>query len=276
MALRLAGEELCGVQGLDALGWLREIDVDDSSPGLKVINPSGDPIQVFSASNKYFKFLVSPGAGNPEAYFLSYYGGIRFGSYAGESVHGKLYIANNRVQLVSENNKPIQIDAGSAYVDIRNTIKNTGSGNSGRVMVDDDLDLNWNELFQVKGVPIQTVKQVNFDSSSPATIVNLPAYTEVVDVKVQIVTQFDGTDPSLDIGDASDVDGLMPAASINAGAQGWYGDNADDKGVYLWDAANGHPIKKTYTAQTDIICTIGGTGMSQGIANVYVSYRRLA
>ena len=36
MALRLAGEEFSVVQGLDGLGNLRTVDVNDGSPGLKV------------------------------------------------------------------------------------------------------------------------------------------------------------------------------------------------------------------------------------------------
>lgn len=36
MALRLAGEELSVVQGLDAIGWLREIQASDALPGLKI------------------------------------------------------------------------------------------------------------------------------------------------------------------------------------------------------------------------------------------------
>lgn len=49
MALRLAGEEYSVVQGLDALGWPREVEANDADPGIKITQSgSGPALQVIS------------------------------------------------------------------------------------------------------------------------------------------------------------------------------------------------------------------------------------
>ena len=51
MALRLAGEEFSVVQGLDALGWPREIEANDADPALKITqNGSGPDLQFQQAA----------------------------------------------------------------------------------------------------------------------------------------------------------------------------------------------------------------------------------
>ncbi|MBF8267217.1 MAG: hypothetical protein HW388_725 [Dehalococcoidia bacterium] len=51
MALRLAGEEFSVVRGLDALGWPREITVNDAVPGLKVTQSgAGVGVQMVTGS----------------------------------------------------------------------------------------------------------------------------------------------------------------------------------------------------------------------------------
>ena len=44
MALRLMGEEYAGIQGVDSLGWLREITVSSSDPGVKIDQQGTGPI----------------------------------------------------------------------------------------------------------------------------------------------------------------------------------------------------------------------------------------
>ena len=49
MSLRLAGEEFTVVQGLDAQGWPREVEVNDAEPGLKITQGGAGPaIKVIS------------------------------------------------------------------------------------------------------------------------------------------------------------------------------------------------------------------------------------
>lgn len=276
MALRLAGEEFSVVRGLDDGGWLRQINANDTLSGLKVTQQGNAPIlellsaqeqgividKLYASANKR-KWRIYPAEDATDVDLVI------------SSIDNAGAVVKTPIRLDHETGR-VTLGNGADFIDLLATLKNTGAANSGRVMIDDALDLNWNDLFQVKGVPIQAVKQVVYSDASPVTIVTLPANSEVIDVKVQIFTQFGGANPSLDIGDDADPDGLLPSASIDETAPGWYGDEADVKGVYLWDSVNKHSIRKTYTAQTDLKCTIGGSGLDMGIANVYLTYRRLA
>lgn len=57
MALRLAGEELSVVQGLDSLGWLREVIVNSTNPALKVKQQgSGNMLELWEGSSQRVVF----------------------------------------------------------------------------------------------------------------------------------------------------------------------------------------------------------------------------
>lgn len=56
MALRLAGEEFSVLQGLDALGWLREVVANDGEPGLRIDQQgAGDIVDFQDGGTSAFK-----------------------------------------------------------------------------------------------------------------------------------------------------------------------------------------------------------------------------
>jgi len=121
-------------------------------------------------------------------------------------------------------------------------------------------------------------KTVNYNDTSPVAVCSVEDGYAVTDVWVEVVTTFDDTGPqALDIGDGVDPDGFLANANINLGAAGYYGVELDERGDYLWDAANAHARTKVYTGSDTVDCTIGagnGDG-TQGQAIVYVKVTRI-
>jgi len=121
-------------------------------------------------------------------------------------------------------------------------------------------------------------KTINYDDASPVTVCDIEDGYAVTAVWVEVVTTFDDTGPqTIDIGDGGDPDGFLANANINLGVAGYYGIEADNRGDYLWDAANSHSRTKVYTGSDTIDATIGAGNSdgTQGQAIVYVKVTRI-
>lgn len=90
---------------------------------------------------------------------------------------------------------------------------------------------------------------------------------------VEVTTTFDGTTPTIDVGDASTADGFLANANITEGTAGYYGMEDDVQGSYLWDTS--HKIKKVYTSAVNIQYTIAGSDATQGEATIYLFTSKL-
>lgn len=114
------------------------------------------------------------------------------------------------------------------------------------------------------------IVDVNYDDSSPKTIVSLPAYSVVTEVLVYVETAFNGSGGSIKLGDSDDDDGFMTAAQIGVDATGWKGEAEDDRGAYLWDGSN--KMVKGYAGTKNVIATIVQGTATQGKVKVFVIY----
>lgn len=128
------------------------------------------------------------------------------------------------------------------------------------------------------GVALPMLKKldITYETSSPATVYSLVDGDIVLDVWVEITTTWDGTGAALDVGDEDDDNGFMASAKITDTSTGYYSENADDKGDYLWDDSNDHRITKIYAAAKTLrVAITPGSGASQGAATIYALIQRL-
>lgn len=112
---------------------------------------------------------------------------------------------------------------------------------------------------------------VNHDDSTPVTIVTLPASSVVIECLANVTTTFDGTTPTVSVGDASDTDGFMIASQVGVGVGGWKATGFGITRDYLYNSTHkwlGHLC----TSQTAVIATIGVSGASQGVVDIYIIY----
>ncbi len=121
MALRLAGEEFSVVQGLDRLGWTREVRASDALAGLKITQSgSGMAIQLVRATA----------------------GGNWMGFYVGENRYGRMTVnANYHLELATDDGDLVLLPAPGNHIDLRAAIVNSGAGNNGRASFADDVEL---------------------------------------------------------------------------------------------------------------------------------------
>lgn len=106
---------------------------------------------------------------------------------------------------------------------------------------------------------LYTIKSdaINYNSASPVSTFDVDANTLVVGVIVQIVTAFVGTSPVLSIGVAGSTARHLATSDVTTTATGF--------------TAIFKPFD--YTSAATIITTIGGTGLSAGVARVWLVYR---
>lgn len=90
---------------------------------------------------------------------------------------------------------------------------------------------------------------------------------------VVILSSFDGTTPTLILGDASDADGYIP--SVDLTGSGATGLGADERGAYLWDGAGTHQILHTAAAADVVNFTLGGSGATTGSVRIILMGRLL-
>ena len=114
---------------------------------------------------------------------------------------------------------------------------------------------------------------INYDDTSPVTLINAWKGLAVLDARVLIVTAFAGTSPTIDIGDADNPDGFIPNASITETSTGLQPLDQDALGDDLFDGTNDHEIIKYYTGAKAIRATIGGTSLTAGKAKVFIKIK---
>lgn len=122
-------------------------------------------------------------------------------------------------------------------------------------------------------------KTVNYDDGSPLTLAPIPAGAVVLGCYINITTPFVGTTPTLDIGDTDDADGFATDNAVACTVAGWKDGRlaSADYAKYLQEpAANYCNFFKFYPAAKNAIATIGGTGLSAGVAEVYFLYITLS
>ncbi len=151
MALRLAGEEFSVLQGLDALGWLREVRGNDALPGLKVDQQGTG--RLFDFQDGGVSFLYAPDGAGPtltRQLTIEYAAPtILFNGTSGTGV-GKLMTDNpggvpSLLLKDSGNNVRLQVALASGDMtsygglDLHGTLKNAGAANGGAVKVDDGI-----------------------------------------------------------------------------------------------------------------------------------------
>lgn len=103
----------------------------------------------------------------------------------------------------------------------------------------------------LKLTPILVVSDsVAFGDTSPVTAFTIPANSWILASYCQVTTAFAGTSPTLSLGVSGTTGRHMATGDITATTAGGYG--------------VARPYR--YTADTDLIVTIGGTGLSAGAA----------
>jgi len=112
----------------------------------------------------------------------------------------------------------------------------------------------------VKCVKLSSVK---YNTTAGATIGKLPKGCLAVGGIVEITTAFNGTTPTLNIGLASDADGLVANSSITVGT----------KGVYVKLPAATNVVGAS--GGTNVTATVGGTSVTAGAADVWLLYVEL-
>lgn len=118
-------------------------------------------------------------------------------------------------------------------------------------------------------------KTVNYDDTSPVTVATLPAGSLILACVVNVSTLFEGTSPTLDIGDAGNDDGFFPAEDLVCTSAGWKHENVMTEGTYLYDTTH-KKYFKLYASETAVLATIGGTNLTAGVADVYILYMELS
>ena len=112
------------------------------------------------------------------------------------------------------------------------------------------------------------VAGVKYSDTSPKTLFTLPANTAVIDAFVQVTTAFDDATATVDIGDDSDPDGIIPNSSIDLTTTGFQALKESEKGAYLWDGT--YKQIKVYDTDTAIKATISPGSSTQGQLKVFV------
>ena len=121
-------------------------------------------------------------------------------------------------------------------------------------------------------VNIQRVTSVDvaYNASSPLTLFTAPAGSVILGMCAYLEITYNGTAPTVKIGDASDDDGFMTTANCNVGAAvGWRGLGENERGAYLYSTV---ARVKGYEVETAIIATITVSGATAGKLTVHITY----
>ena len=165
MALRLAGEEFSVLQGLDGLGWLREVLANDDDPALKVNQQGSGRVLDFQDGGISVLYMEDGGAlklarildftGNqalqwPSAGDDSNNTLLQWTSPSEDTVKLSFDTRSGIKKLVLRNTTDAFTvletgwDSGGVFtlyqeLDVRQPLKNAGASNGGDVAVDDSL-----------------------------------------------------------------------------------------------------------------------------------------
>jgi len=141
----------------------------------------------------------------------------------------------------------------------------------------DNLDLtnqaNATRFSYVKSKPVYW-----FDAS-PIALITVADGEVITDMWVEVVTLFDGAAMTFTLGDGNDANGFMDETGaggpINLGAVGYYGQDHDTRGDYLYDAVNGHDRDKVYAGVDTIDAVFNFGGAAQGELVVYAAVTKI-
>lgn len=105
---------------------------------------------------------------------------------------------------------------------------------------------------------VKTIRgTIAFGSSSPVSIgTAVPTGANVLEATVQVVTPFNGTNPTLSLGDAGTINSIMATSEIDLTTAGTY--KADCYTPYL--------------SATQLLATLAAGGSSAGAANIEIEY----
>lgn len=121
--------------------------------------------------------------------------------------------------------------------------------------------------------PVTEKFQINHAQDSPVTLMYAQEGDLILDALVEITTKFAGTTPLLDVGDEDTADGFLANTNISQDTLGWYGADTAVRGSFLYDATK-KSLRKLYEAKKAIQVTIGGTDLTAGVANIYITLIR--
>ena len=121
--------------------------------------------------------------------------------------------------------------------------------------------------------PVTEKFQINYAQTSPVALMYAQEGDLILDALVEVTTAFAGTTPTLDVGDEDTADGFLANTNIAQDTPGWYGEDTAIRGAFLYDATK-KSLRKLYTAKKAIRVAIGGTDLTDGIANIYITLIR--
>lgn len=116
------------------------------------------------------------------------------------------------------------------------------------------------------------IHKLDFEWDDGATlgICEPPAASFVVAAYLQIKTPYNALCP-MSVGYSGSTQGLLSQSQVDATSVAWYGANHDQRGVLLYDAANGHSIDWIITSKTTInLYQTPNELVSEGGGSVYV------
>ncbi|MBI2304691.1 MAG: hypothetical protein HYU86_08110 [Chloroflexi bacterium] len=152
MPLRLVGEEYSVVQGLDELGWLKEITRSATEdPALKIAqNGAGSALELFFGAVKKLQF--NDDAANAGGWLRIYNGnGTQELALYHNGSNAVLSATGAPLTLIPEANYDAVLQvSGTGQIDLRAPIKNSGVGGEidGRVDFQDDVVVGAGKLFR--------------------------------------------------------------------------------------------------------------------------------
>lgn len=125
-----------------------------------------------------------------------------------------------------------------------------------------------------RGVAIIQSAVVSHDSGSPLALFTVADGYAITDVYAEVTETWDGNG-TVTLGDGTVATGYATDAKLDTGNAGYKLANFDDRGGFLWDAANSHAQRKVYTGADTIDATIVAGTSTQGEMTVWVVIQRL-
>ncbi|MEE9198472.1 MAG: hypothetical protein V3U26_01605 [Dehalococcoidia bacterium] len=218
MALRLAGEDYSVVQGLDYLGWLREISVSSSDPALKVVQSgAGDILEIYDGGILAFQIRQ----GRNIEYFNGLSGpGLDFDQGGAGMIRTK---TNNNLVLQPN---------GTGVIDLQKAIRNTSASNGGKVFIDDEVRI---------GQPLSLDQAINVAHVAAKTA----AYT-TTDADAIVPVDTTGGAVTITLGSATVEAGRITIVKDVGGSAGTSSITVDTEGTETIDGAASAAISTDY------------------------------
>ncbi|GAH80930.1 unnamed protein product [marine sediment metagenome] len=135
--------------------------------------------------------------------------------------------------------------------------------------------LGFTDGSRIVGSPVTKSFQISYAQLADTPIVLMYAQEGdlILDALVEITTKFEGTGPTLDVGDEDTEDGFLADTNISEDTLGWYGADTAVRGAFLYDGTK-KSLRKLYTEKKAIQVAIGGTDLTAGVANIYITLIR--